>query len=116
MQGVIGNIQFDDNGDMAGDIIIYQYQKNITGDNSPYVITQVGTYSISSNLLVINDSLLKWGNFRRNASVNYNSSQRVESVCSRPCKTDEYLVQLAVPCCWRCEKCRENEVRGKDND
>jgi hypothetical protein len=109
MKGVIGNIQFDNNGDMAGDILIYQYQKQRGNRNSIYVITQVGTYSISAKQLAINDSLFVWSNFRRNESSG-NNFQPVESVCSRPCHADQYVVQLAVPCCWRCEKCRENEV------
>ena len=32
------------------------------------------------------------------------------SVCSKPCKSGEFLVNLELKCCWECRKCRRNEV------
>ncbi|GFO22662.1 metabotropic glutamate receptor [Plakobranchus ocellatus] len=38
-----------------------------------------------------------------------------ESVCSKPCKPGQFLIQREpAPCCWECRACRDNErlVRG----
>ena len=32
-----------------------------------------------------------------------------ESVCSKPCKAKQYLIQQELQCCWICRKCLVNE-------
>ena len=93
-------LSFDENGDAEGKYQINQIQ--IMEDKS---ITQVPvgfwdklTYSLSI------DKALFWS---REQLAN---NTFPESVCSKPCRTGEFLVQLELKCCWECRKCRDNEI------
>ncbi|GFN89549.1 metabotropic glutamate receptor-like [Plakobranchus ocellatus] len=53
-----------------------------------------------------------------NYDADFSEPQEVsvpESVCSKPCKPGQFLIQREpAPCCWECRACRDNErlVRG----
>jgi hypothetical protein len=121
MSGLIGDIRFENNGDLVGDIDIYQYQGGYVDGVKSYVAVRVGTSrdaTANGTLPTLNQSKLVWTGFRADMvdrSVRGASSRPIESICSRPCLANEYTVQLAVSCCWRCEACRDNEVQSFNN-
>lgn len=118
--GIIGEIKFDGNGDMMSDINVYQYQSlEINGDKS-YSAILIGTSRETGGSKgddLLNMDLPVWTSFRRNESAAAEENVTafmmrapLESVCSRPCRANEFAVRLEVACCWRCMPCRENEV------
>jgi len=109
---------FDSAGDMLGDIVVYQYQKqpSTTARQSAYTSVLIGAWKSNTDDLVLNLDRVNWTIFRSNESVKSPSNggavlTAVESVCSRPCGVGEFSIQLSVPCCWRCQPCRDNEVQ-----
>jgi hypothetical protein len=70
VEGVIGDIKFNDNGDMTSNILLYQYQRvyDAVGAKS-YVAVQVGTWLASTGQLHFEFDKFDWSPFRRNAAV-----------------------------------------------
>lgn len=99
VDGIIGKIRFNANGDMIGDIMINQYQRN-PDDPGSYVYSTVGNWTSSSNTIYIDMKKLDWKAFWR--YENKSSDVVLESVCSQPCQKDEYAIRQDTSCCWFC--------------
>lgn len=116
MTGVMGDIAFDSKGDLIGQLYINQYQtssqsKGGSGTTS-YVEVTIGTLAAGSMLPLMNQTAVRWTSFITNGTTISTGRDRgqIQSVCGTPCRADEYVVQLSVSCCWRCDTCRVNEV------
>lgn len=109
--GVMGRIEFNGNGDLIGDIVVRQYQRNPLNDQT-YVYVEVGNWTSATNEIRMDMDKLSWKAFTSNDTTT--TTQVLESVCSKPCRPDEYAIRQDVPCCWVCVKCRDNEI-VKDN-
>jgi hypothetical protein len=106
LRGVIGNIKFDNNGNMIGAIEVYQYRGELkSGSGMSYVAVKVGqSDQYGTSVSSLNLSSLNWTSFRKDDS----DTQQPQSSCGRPCKAGEYAAQLAIICCWQCEPCPED--------
>jgi hypothetical protein len=108
MDGIIGKIVFDSDGNMLENLLIKQYQKV----NSQYVTTIVGTWNAINAQLNVTKERFIFSNFEAD-EVTRNSSifgDVIMSVCSVPCQSNEYTIKGEVTCCWTCRTCRDNEI------
>jgi ABC-type branched-subunit amino acid transport system substrate-binding protein len=108
MDGIIGKIVFDSDGNMLENLLIKQYQKV----NSQYVTTIVGTWNAINAKLNVSKELFKFSNFEPD-EITGNSTllgDVITSVCSVPCQSNEYIIRGEVTCCWTCRTCRDNEI------
>ena len=99
-------VKLDENGDAYARWRIYQNQNGI-----PIL---VATYDETENpKLQIFTEKLDWsvfGHFSTQVlSVEDQNITTPESVCSKPCKAKEYIIQQELACCWTCRKCLINE-------
>ncbi len=94
--GVSGDVEFDSFGDAKGQYDIHQYRNN-------------GWQPVLSWL---QDTDLFWKDLVQNLyfPVRGESNTLPESVCSHPCKGNEYLVPKDILCCWECRRCRSHEI------
>ena len=114
LDATIGRIEFDDNGNMVGDVVIWQFQRSgssaatatatANGNaGTTYASVNIGRWSSATNVIDLSPELIDWSMFRP-------AGVAVESVCSRPCRAGEYVIWQAVACCWRCQPCRSDEI------
>lgn len=76
IDGVIGNIEFNDKGDVTTNIHLFQYQKIYKDGVKSYVAVQVGTWIASNGQLLFEIDKFDWSSFRRNATAfNHRSLQ-----------------------------------------
>ena len=99
-------IKLDENGDAYARWRIYQNQNG----NSILVATCDETENPKLQILV---EKIDWSIFSQFTKQILNiEGQNItlpESVCSKPCKAKEYLIQQELACCWICRKCLVNE-------
>ncbi|KAM6907517.1 glutamate receptor, metabotropic 5a [Xenentodon cancila] len=94
--GVSGEaILFDQNGDSPGRYEIMNFKQ--TGEDE-HAYIHVGSWDQGG--LKMNDEEI-WSN----------NSEKIQSVCSEPCKKAQIKVirKGEVSCCWTCTACKENE-------
>ena len=103
--GYTGPVTFSSKGDVQGNYAILQYRWD---EENGYHSVPVGEWNKIMNSLQFNKSVLDWG------STNNLARGKLQSKCSDPCKTGEYLKHQEVACCWECVKCRSNEITNKD--
>lgn len=125
-QGYTGKIQFDKNDDFQGIYFINQMlyenveQRSNSGDGNVTLVQdlvqrKVASYDASAGILTYEkDRNISWDHLRRLDRIvplaqTRQSPDVPESVCSGPCRPGEYKLQLELPCCWDCRKCRSNE-------
>ena len=99
-------IKLDENGDVYARWRIYQNQ-----NGNPVL---VATYDETKDpKLQIFTEQINWSVFSHFSTQALNiDGQNIitpESVCSKPCKAKEYLLQQELQCCWICRKCLVNE-------
>jgi hypothetical protein len=104
--GIIGRIRFDDAGNMQENLLIYQYQKLMTG----YTPVLIGEWSPADGPVGFDAKSVSWNMFTRRYNAMDVDSDSLTSVCSLPCKGNEYLIKGDVSCCWTCRQCRNNEI------
>ena len=99
-------IKLHENGEAYARWRIYQNQNG----NSILVATYDAT--TESKLQILMDKI-DWSVFSHFSSQLLNIEDKnittPKSVCSKPCKAKEYLIQQELPCCWTCRKCLVNE-------
>ena len=99
-------IKLDENGDAYARWRIYQNQNG----NSVLVATYDET---EIPKLQIYTEQIDWSVFSHFStqvlSIDGQNVTTPESVCSKPCKAKEYLIQQELQCCWICRKCLVNE-------
>ena len=99
-------VKLDENGEAYARWRIYQNQK----ENSVIVATYDET---EDPKLQIFTKKLDWSAFSHISTqiltVGGQNITTPESVCSKPCKAKEYLIQQELACCWICRKCLVNE-------
>ena len=112
-EGMSGKIKFDESGDMIGEYDLFQYVYNTSegyGDNF-----KIGKWDKSTEDLIIHDDKVSWHMFSTRPEAHTVVAGIPESVCSKPCKDNEYAVQKELKCCWECMRCRENEIIVNDS-
>ena len=102
MTGILGNIRVNKNGDMVASVAAYQYQRRYVNGIKSYVTVKVGTLN-SDNMLSLDMNRILWIGY--NNVTNSSAAVKPDSVCSLPCKSGQYTVQLDSACCWICEPC-----------
>ena len=109
-------IRFDENGDMMGRFSIKQYVST-----RKVLYSEVAFWDREKNAFDVYEENINWDVFRgagMDSSEEEEKSQITdgppESVCSKPCKENQYVIQRELPCCWDCHHCRSNE-RINDN-
>ncbi|CAG5117676.1 unnamed protein product, partial [Candidula unifasciata] len=122
--GYTGMIKFDSSSGFKGVYMInqmkYSCRGNGKGDNTSNTCDQdlvqktVAYYNSSNDFLKLTNVSISWDHLRQEESIvpiwqRSFSADVPESVCSRPCRNDEYKIQKELTCCWDCRKCRENE-------
>jgi hypothetical protein len=105
-QGRIGRIRFDSSGNVQEQLLFLQYQRLESG----YSSVSIGQWSPVDGAMTFDSSKVSWGVFRQNYVRSYNSVECLASVCSLPCKSNEYIISGEVSCCWTCRTCRDNEI------
>ena len=99
-------IKLDENGDAYARWRIYQNQNG----NSVLVATYDETEDPKLQLFI---QKVDWSVFSHFSTQVLNIDGQIittpESVCSKPCKAKEYLMQQELACCWICRKCLVNE-------
>ena len=99
-------IKLDENGDAYARWRIYQNQNG----NSVLVATYDETEVPKLQLFT---EQIDWSGFSHFStqvlSIQGQNVTTPESVCSKPCKAKEYLIQQELACCWICRKCLVNE-------
>ena len=106
-EGMSGKIKFDESGDMIGEYNIFQYVYNATGDSGHI---EIGKWDKSIKELIVHEDKLSWHMFLTRPEAHTKVSGIPESICSKPCKDNEYAIQKELKCCWECVRCRENEI------
>jgi hypothetical protein len=102
--GRIGRIQFDNNGAIQESLQYCQCQKLATG----YASVLLGQWNPFNGSLTLDSEAVSWTAFRYWNYTDINTP--LTSVCSLPCKTNEYVIVGEVSCCWSCRSCRNNEI------
>jgi len=111
MNGTLGSIKFDAEGNLLEDLDVKQILLNPDGTS---VAVIVGKWSASTGLSLSRDAL-DWRMFSRNSdsalpdSLNMSNGTFLESICSKPCADTEYMISQSSQCCWLCATCRSNE-------
>ena len=86
--GLSGKVEFDSFGDLLGQYNIVELRAGKWHPMMSWMVTEgLSISSSTSSPFVI-----------------------PESVCSYPCKDDEYKIPKDVPCCWECAKCKPSEI------
>ena len=101
-QGYSGRVEFDGAGDLIGQYTIEQYVL----DRDKRV--PVARWDRETESITVDQELLQW--YMYNNGTDNTSSVIPESLCSRPCKENEYYIQKELPCCWECRRCRSNDI------
>ncbi|XP_014669367.1 PREDICTED: metabotropic glutamate receptor 5-like, partial [Priapulus caudatus] len=104
------SIIFDAFGNVKGKISIRKFTKtfkinNNSGTNnsvSDYEMVGVGYWDVLTKSLNMNDDYIHW-------PKDHTEEGPPESICSKPCPERFYKIQLELPCCWECRRCRINE-------
>ena len=107
-EGMSGKIKFDGNGDLIGEYNLFQYIYNDSTKSSHNVV--IGKWDKGTERMNIQENELSWHVFSTTPKVDIKTSGIPESVCSKPCKDNEFAVQKELKCCWECRRCRENEI------
>ena len=108
-QGSIGQISFDDNGDVLGKIEIRQCQlREEDADDSVTRHLSVGLWDVGSRRLTIDDDKLQWS---RNET---GSRLTPVSVCGEACGVGEIYTFPKSTCCWQCMGCKRNEITSSN--
>ena len=108
-QGTGGNvIRFDSNGDMLGRFSIRQYRYNDMD-----IVPEVAFWDHERATFDVFEEQIRWDSFRPMSLDVPVTDQKIiglpQSICSRPCRDKEYVIQRELPCCWDCGSCRSNE-------
>ncbi|CAH1783658.1 unnamed protein product, partial [Owenia fusiformis] len=93
--------EFDESGDRLTQYSIVQHK--IKADGSCCKNEIVGFWSMSDEKLQIQYDNLTWMEPKGTGNI-------PESVCSKPCESNEIYFQGDLPCCWECRPCRANEI------
>ena len=101
--GYNGGIEFDQNGDRLGKFSFKQYVHS-----NKHLYTDVGFWDKGDDMFVVYDEKISW--FSRNTLVN----QTPVSICSQPCKRQQYILRLELPCCWQCRSCPVNAILNEN--
>jgi 7 transmembrane sweet-taste receptor of 3 GCPR/Nine Cysteines Domain of family 3 GPCR len=104
LTGRTGRIQFNADGSIQKDFLVYQFQKVA----NTYTSVLLGKASPFSRTISLNTTKVSWNVL--NGRDKTNDSFLLTSVCSAPCKTNEYIIHGDLPCCWACRTCRDNEI------
>jgi hypothetical protein len=113
IDGLLGRISFDANGDLQENLVIKQFKKV----NDRYETTLVGAWNYLERTISFGGyEAIDWTWFHGavlnetadEAAIHANDS--IASVCSLPCNDNEYIIHGNIPCCWSCRTCRDNEV------
>src|SRR6218665_1713998 len=105
-EGILGIIEFNDDGDFLENLQVRQYYLS---ENHIRRSKIVGLWNATSDQLSMNESQIDWKLFNKIYSLE-DINQPPLSVCSRPCPDNQYVLQQALPCCWICGTCRDNEI------
>ncbi|BFZ06211.1 hypothetical protein BsWGS_09250 [Bradybaena similaris] len=123
-QGYTGPIKFNKRSDFRGSYIINQMtyscidkpeSNNTSGDCTKDLVQKtVAYYNSSNDFLKSSNISISWSHLMAAERVVPPSERSFdsdvpESVCSRPCRSDEYKIQKELVCCWDCRRCRDNE-------
>ena len=98
--GASGNVGFDQFGDGLGKYDVLQWTSSWRS---------VGTYvrlNEQAFSFMMHDGLVNWTG---------RSSNRPESLCSKPCADTEITITLELKCCWECRRCRDNEYHSNNH-
>ena len=99
-------IKLDENGDAYARWRIYQNQNG----SSVLVATYDETEDPKLQLLTEQIDCSVFSHFSTQVlTVQGQNVTTPESVCSKPCKAKEYLIQQELQCCWICRRCLVNE-------
>jgi hypothetical protein len=109
LTGRTGSIQFNTDGSIQNDFLIYQFQKAESGS---YFSVSLGQASPWNKSISVNNTKVSWS-FLNGRNMT-DDSLLLTSVCSLPCKTSEYIIHGDVPCCWTCRTCRDNEIISRN--
>lgn len=128
-KGYTGTIKFDTNYEFQGTYFInqmaYDYaevsstSENETESNTTNVkdLVQklVARYEASTRTLHYTNETIFWDHLLPRERIvpfapGAPNSDVPESVCSRPCASDEYKIKKELDCCWDCRRCRDNEI------
>ncbi|ESO82657.1 hypothetical protein LOTGIDRAFT_71543, partial [Lottia gigantea] len=105
--GSIGEISFDENGDVVGKYEIRQCQ-------SKYGVPrheEVGIWDMKTGMLSLKQGKLKW----ESENASYYESEGLnnsipDSVCADPCTIGQIYSFSRETCCWKCINCKDNEI------
>ena len=99
-------IKLDENGDAYARWRIYQNQNG----RSVLVASYDETEEPKLQLFPNNINWTVFNHFSTQVlTIDSQNITTTESVCSKPCKAKEYLIQQELQCCWICRKCLVNE-------
>ncbi len=107
--GYVQPIKFDEYGDLEGGYDLIQLQD----DKGEFGNVKVGTWDRESGIHVHND-LVKWYS-KDDKQLLSVTDEAWQSVCAIPCGKGEFYIQGELPCCWECQRCRDNEILSKDH-
>lgn len=119
--GFTSKIAFDENGDLIGKYVIRQilYDNENSNDangkvRKNLVETQVACYETKDGTIYYRGPPISWDHLTvvprlMPLKEGDHHPNRPESLCSRPCRADQYIIQKEVRCCWECGSCRANE-------
>lgn len=107
VDGTIGRINFDQNGDLIENLVVKQYQRS--GAVGVYTSKVVSVWNVSRSILLVDEDRIDWSIFTPLNPSN-TSHQPLTSLCSLPCSNNEYIIRDVVSCCWTCGTCRDNEI------
>ncbi|KAK6185981.1 hypothetical protein SNE40_008103 [Patella caerulea] len=104
----IGEISFDQNGDVVGKYEIRQCQMV---EGTPHH-EQVGMWDMKTHALSIDKDKLRWSEFKKSSTGNYSDNDHSipESVCAEPCISGQIYSFSRETCCWKCVSCKNNEI------
>lgn len=105
-KGILGKIQFNANGDFMENLQVKQFYLAEDNIRRSKVI---GSWDATDYHLLINETLVNWKPFNKNVTFADKNIPPV-SICSRPCRDNQYIVKQSITCCWICGDCRDNEV------
>ena len=110
--GLNGPVSFNNAGEPRGKLLLYQTTR--PGEELPTQFTQVGTFDTETQIITISDSKVKFPNplLSSTEATEGGDSQSLAflSVCKATCPFRHINVRDTLPCCWRCEVCKTNQV------
>ena len=103
-----GNLTFTESGEVIKDYQILQLQRRPNGGR--YDLIDVGMWKQTEGAIYIEATKLQWSKTKGVDSESEETEAVVpQSVCAKPCKSNEFYIMGELPCCWDCHSCRDNE-------